>query len=73
MVALTHISQDAKPIPAPGTSYQVVSTFCGAPGGPRYTVLFGGRYFVVNEGLLGLIKSGQTPDELELEEAEGDE
>lgn len=60
-------------IPVPGTSYQVVSTFCGAPGGPRYTVLFDGRYFVVNGGLLDLMKRGQTPDDLELEEAEGDE
>ena len=73
MVALTRIAQEAKPIPAPGTSYMVVSTFCGAPGGPRYTVLFDGRYFVVNEGLLAAMRRGQTPDDLELTEAEGDE
>ena len=60
-------------IPAPGTDYQVVASWFGGPVGARFTVLFGGRYFVVNEGLLGLIKSGQTPDDLELEEAEGDE
>lgn len=73
MNALTHIPQDAKPIPAPGTSYQVVSTFCGAPGGARYTVMFDGRFFVVNKDLLESLKAGKTPDDLELEEAEGDE
>lgn len=73
MNALAQINTDtAVRIPVPGTDYMVCSTVCGL-GGLRYTVLFNGRYFVVTDYQLDLMKRGQTPDDLELEEAEGDE
>lgn len=75
MVALTHISQDAKPIPAPGTSYQVIGTRFRHPLPAQVFVLFEGRRYTINHHLLPALDRGETPLNLELEpdEAEGDE
>lgn len=59
-------------VPVPGTDYMVVSKVYGIAGA-RYTVLFDGEYYVVNEHLLAALKRGETPAELELDPEEIDE
>lgn len=51
----------------------VCSKLFGAPGGPRYTVLIDGEYYVVNHPLLIALRRGETPADLDLDPEEIDE
>lgn len=70
--ALHHIEAAADDAQAKANRIHVCSTVYGAPGGPRYTVLIDGQYYVVNHPLLIALRRGETPASLELEPAEAD-
>lgn len=57
---------DAKPVPAPGTSYMVISKRFRAGLPPQFCVLFEGQHYTVNHHLLACMDRGETPLDLEL-------
>lgn len=70
--ALHQIDAAADEAQAKASRVHICSTVHGAPGGPRYTVLIDGQYYVVNHPLLIALRRGETPASLELEPAEAD-
>lgn len=60
--------------PRPLPELKVVRTVNdGSPLGPRYTVLVGGGYYLVNKYLLASLEAGMAPHQLDLEPVEEDE
>ncbi len=73
MSILTRIDLEAKPVPSPGTSYQVTEKRFRVGLPPVFRVLFEGRFYTVNHHLLACMARGETPAELGLEPDEIEE
>lgn len=73
MSILTRIDLEAKPVPVPGTLYQVTEKRFRVGLPPVFRVLFEGQHYTVNHHLLACMERGETPLDLELEPDEAEE
>jgi len=70
---MQEVDRQADEAQSKAAKVHVCTTVHGAPGGPRYTVLIDGEYYVVNHPLLIALRRGRSPADLELEPAEPEE